>query len=1339
MRSSRPSVDGVNKKGDEVEVDSTVYRPQLGSLYDSGTTNVRHNDESAQNNESVEMMAQYNDSKMDGMSESIAGLGNSFQTFHHYQANARITGKYGLKKTKGSVYANYETLMLLGGSANSGIYMVKRKQRINTAKPEHKNWRTSIFDGNKSKEPPGDEIYTLKVLLINTVDDIRHSRIVALFHDIDVFKDIQHPNIVKLFEYYERHDRVYLILENCSGGNLAGRCPYSESEAAQIVTKVLNAVKYMKDRGIIHTALKLENILFVDNSPKSDIKIADFTDGKAMRERHDAADGGNHAIYATAPETFEGEYTGQSDLWSIGVITYIILSRQAPFTGKRTVEQIKRGRYSFDHPVWEKISKSAKDFIRLLLQLDPNTRPTLQHAMKHPWLVKRALPLGFHTHVTAPVTNAEAICMDRVRSASQFKRGALDAISEISSKREIQEICKWCTQFDDTKMGKTTYSEFKLALQAVGYTSQDTEAVFAASEVDCNDWFFFRDFLAATLEVKGRKQEIILIQAFDSKFRDEGAYISEHELSGLLECVGESGSAKVLFLEADWDSDRKILFKEFMLAFNRQTRKYCWDISRNYEYSITAAVNINTLSILREPSKFAGLRKYKKLGIIGGTPVTCIHLVKENDRIGIVQNGKYRREQSNFSKLLDNVFGNDPTHAQSMMIDITTIGQFAMKTFTGTTSEAECKLRSEAQLLSEMNHPNIAIIKDFFEEYGQFYLVMELCIGGNLYSRFPYSEQDAARITYKLLSAVNYLHTRGIIHGAISLETVVFANTSRTSEVKIINFGLSRKYMGHERENLDVADSTIYSASPESFRGVYLRNGDIWSIGVIVYYLLSGSKPFGGKDMKDDIMSGNYDFESNEWSAKARTFIQHLLIVNSSHRPEAKEAIQHPWLRKQTWDGTRVDTDQSQGNGAQGEKIIREAEFKRVTLNALAKALTAEQILALITEFSGKQTSMTYPEFMNCLKQQGLNQVVEEVSKESSYFCESGDINAVGFLYAILAARGQVLEDVFIDDFRSNHPEGEAYITTDNLTTMLHKMTPISAVHIFEAANLPLDTERVAFEDFLKIYRKMHMSFVRSKMSQQSKYRLSITAAVSGDPLIDEDKPSPTVYATYELVERLGGDNAVLLGVMAKQPPFLGTTLDSSTGKTSRLTASLSSPLLHSTMSHESEREIERASSLSVMKTSSFTQQGHSNYVLKVFRLCKFDPLISKSVSLQLRHEISQIKQVIHPNIARVLHMSQHFDHIHVVQELCCGGNLGDKLPNKESEIVDIVKNILEGLQSFHDHNLVFWNLNLETLMFANDRKVKLTNYGLSRKNFKNELQLIKEDHWETLLVRFIS
>jgi len=142
-----------------------------------------------------------------------------------------------------------------------------------------------------------------------------------------------------------------------------------------------------------------------------------------------------------------------------------------------------------------------------------------------------------------------------------------------------------------------------------------------------------------------------------------------------------------------------------------------------------------------------------------------------------------------------------------------------------------------------------------------------------------------------------------------------------------------------------------------------------------------------------------------------------------------------------------------------------------------------------------------------------------------------------------------------------------------------------------------------------------------------------------------------------------------------------------------------------------------------------------ANYVLKVFCLCKLDPLISKSLSLQLRHAINQIKQVIHPNIARVLQMSQHFDHIHKwCKSYAVVGISGISYQTRSrSEIVDIVKNILQGLQSFHDHNLVFWNLNLETLMFANDRKVKLTNYGLSRKIFKNELQLIKEDHWEAL------
>jgi len=140
----------------------------------------------------------------------------------------------------------------------------------------------------------------------------------------------------------------------------------------------------------------------------------------------------------------------------------------------------------------------------------------------------------------------------------------------------------------------------------------------------------------------------------------------------------------------------------------------------------------------------------------------------------------------------------------------------------------------------------------------------------------------------------------------------------------------------------------------------------------------------------------------------------------------------------------------------------------------------------------------------------------------------------------------------------------------------------------------------------------------------------------------------------------------------------------------------------------------------------------------EVFCLCKLDPLISKSLSLQLRQAINQIKQVI----ARVLQMSQHFDHIHKwCKSYAVVGISGISYQTRSrSEIVDIVKNILqEGLQSFHDRNLVFRNLNLETVVFADDRKVKLTNYGLSRKIFKNELQLIKEDHWETLLVRFIS
>ena len=123
---------------------------------------------------------------------------------------------------------------------------------------------------------------------------------------------------------------------------------------------------------------------------------------------------------------------------------------------------------------------------------------------------------------------------------------------------------------------------------------------------------------------------------------------------------------------------------------------------------------------------------------------------------------------------------------------------------------------------------------------------MELCTGGDLYSRDPYTERDAAKIIGKVLSAVEYMHNNNIIHRDLKYENILFESNSPDAEVKIIDFGLSKRYDPHNK-NLCDGVGTIYTMAPQVLEGIYDEKADLWSCGVITYMLLSSSLPFHGK------------------------------------------------------------------------------------------------------------------------------------------------------------------------------------------------------------------------------------------------------------------------------------------------------------------------------------------------------------------------------------------------------------------------------------------------------------------------------------------------------------
>ncbi|KDD72402.1 protein kinase [Helicosporidium sp. ATCC 50920] len=222
-----------------------------------------------------------------------------------------------------------------------------------------------------------------------------------IFKEINILLELNHPNIIYLREYFEEANRAYLITEHLAGGELldavlaAGH--YSEADARQAFRQLLQGVQYLHSKGYTHRDLKLENLLLSRPGDLSALKIADFGLAK------DHVDAPLSTVCGTpqyvAPEVIlrgrartgsrGAPYGMQCDLWSAGVILFILLGGYPPFYDEsepRLFNKIRAARFAFDDPVWDKISDEAKDLVCKLLVVDPEARLTADQALAHAWL-----------------------------------------------------------------------------------------------------------------------------------------------------------------------------------------------------------------------------------------------------------------------------------------------------------------------------------------------------------------------------------------------------------------------------------------------------------------------------------------------------------------------------------------------------------------------------------------------------------------------------------------------------------------------------------------------------------------------------------------------------------------------------------------------------------------------------------------------------------------------------------------------------------------------------------------------------------------------------------------
>ena len=215
--------------------------------------------------------------------------------------------------------------------------------------------------------------------------------------EIDILKICQHPNIVKLYDIFDNSDYIYIVMEYCSGGDLFSyiekrNYKLNESKAAEIIHKLSMAVYYLHSYGIIHRDLKPENILMTDESENADIRLLDFGLSKIIGPNETCLEPFGTLSFV-APEVLKGKpYDKTVDLWSIGIIAYLLLCGFLPFDDEHSEREIARQTIQdpvpFPDHIWDKLSVESKEFVDGLLKKKPEDRISITQVLESKWITK---------------------------------------------------------------------------------------------------------------------------------------------------------------------------------------------------------------------------------------------------------------------------------------------------------------------------------------------------------------------------------------------------------------------------------------------------------------------------------------------------------------------------------------------------------------------------------------------------------------------------------------------------------------------------------------------------------------------------------------------------------------------------------------------------------------------------------------------------------------------------------------------------------------------------------------------------------------------------------------
>jgi len=475
---------------------------------------------------------------------------------------------------------------------------------------------------------------------------LRKSELDKLLREVEIMKTLDHPNIVKLLEVFQTPYRLFLVMELCTGGELydalASKGSYTEFNTAHLVEMMLSAIRYCHSKGIVHRDLKLENFVFED--PKSSrLKLIDFglssvqvsasfrnkakivadapMDSPRSRAEANRSRQMSPAhmrvsrmttfvgtVYYVAPEMFLGSYDEKVDVWSIGIITYMLLTGRPPYDGDTfsDIQRLTRRDVKFDPDEDAHVSPTARAFIQSLLCRDPDERVDAVQALKLPWITTN-LHKKRRDSKAATVPASVASSLASFSKMSALKRTALLLMAHHLAGKDLERLRKLFEAFDKDNSGRISLPELQNVMKQSnllianksdddsgdgttktadivvdasphqtatehGLTRDDLKKIFVSLDHDNSGRIQFTQFMAAMISQKSVTDDK-LKELFGRLDEDGSGFITAKDLRAVLGGDYTRTEAQEILRDSDLDGDGKITWSEFVKIMRKKSEK----------------------------------------------------------------------------------------------------------------------------------------------------------------------------------------------------------------------------------------------------------------------------------------------------------------------------------------------------------------------------------------------------------------------------------------------------------------------------------------------------------------------------------------------------------------------------------------------------------------------------------------------------------------------------------------------------------------------------------------------------------------------------------------------